>query len=242
MIIDDLLNRLGLSTTETKVFIAALENGSSTISELSRFTRIHRPMVYKNVAQLIENELLSSSLRGKRTIYIAEHPEKLRARLEETKQSFDLLLPELVSKYQTVGTRPMIKIFTGKKGIMSVYDDMMTTLKKGDVFYRYESHKNYRANRKYLPPRYFERTGDSGDLDRFIITNEQTGRTKKQRLGRSFKIVPASYDMFAYDISQIIYGDKVAFIDFSSETAYVLESPALARFQLKLFRLLFDKL
>jgi hypothetical protein len=48
--------------------------------------------------------------------------------------------------------------------------------------------------------------------------------------------------VFAYDISHIIYGDKVAFIDFSSETAYILESPAFARFQQKIFRLLFDKL
>ncbi len=242
MTVDDLLQRLGLTTVEARIFRSMLEHGPSTISELSRFTAIHRPMVYKNIAQLVEKDLVAPSLRGKRTVYIAEHPEKLRARLEETKQSFEKLLPELVAHYQTVSTRPVVKIFTGKKGITSVYDDMMVTLKKGEVFYRYESHKNYRANRKYLPERYFERTGDSGDLDRYIITNEQTGRTKKQRLGRFFKIVPASYDVFAYDISHIIYGDKVAFIDFSSETAYILESPAFARFQQKIFRLLFDKL
>lgn len=238
----ELLSRLGLSTVESKLFLVALERGPSTVSELSRATTLHRPAVYKLLPKLIEKELLSESIRGKRSVYIAESPEKLRLRVEETTRSFETILPELMALYQTIGTRPVIKIFSGKKGIMNVYDDMMTTLKKGDVFYRYESHKNYRENRKYLPPRYFERTGDSGDLDRYIITNELTGISKKPRLGRSVKIVPASYDLFAYDISQIIYADKVAFIDFGSQTAYILESATFARFQRQIFRLLFDKI
>lgn len=242
MTIAELLGRLGLSSMEAKLFLAALKQGASTVSELARASSCHRPVVYKLIPKLIEKELLSESIRGKRTVYIAESPERLRLRAEETAKSFETILPELMTLYQTIETRPAIKIFSGRKGIMSVYDDMLSTLKRGEVFYRYESHKNYRENRKYLPPRYFERTGDSGDLDRYIITNEVTGRAKKPRLGRFVKIVPATYDLFAYDISQIIYADKVVFIDFGSQTAYMLENPTFARFQRQIFRLLFDKI
>jgi translation elongation factor EF-Ts len=55
-------------------------------------------------------------------------------------------------------------------------------------------------------------------------------------------MVPESYDMFAYNITHMIYANKVAFIDFSSETAFVVESELFMQFQKKIFQLLFEKL
>jgi hypothetical protein len=191
---------------------------------------------------LKQKGLLSESLQGKRTIYIAESPRKLEEQLTKLTHTFKEALPDLLQLYSTTIDRPTIKVFSGKKGIRRVYEDLLFTCKKGDTFYRYESHKNYKENKKYLPEQYFERIRDKQEIDRYIITNEATGKQKKQRLNRLVKYVPAQYDLFTYNITQMIYGSKVAFIDFSSETALVIESQLFAQFQLQIFRLLFQKL
>jgi hypothetical protein len=61
-------------------------------------------------------------------------------------------------------------------------------------------------------------------------------------LTRSFKAVPKDFDLFEDNISLLIYGDKTAYIDYGSRTSFIVESPKIARFQEKLFRLLYKKL
>lgn len=238
----EILSRLGLSENQAKLYCAALECGPSTVSELARATGLHRPVVYRILPSLVEKELVSLSLKGKRSVYVAENPEKLRPRLEETVRSFEAVLPELMTLHKAYGARPLMKIFSGAKGIRAVFDDMLATLKKGEVFYRYDSHRNYQENKRYLPDRYIERACRTGDLHRYIITNETTFKQKQPNVRRYLKMVPGKFDLFAYNISQLIYADKVAFIDYTSESAYIIENPAFARFQRQIFMLLFEKL
>ena len=62
------------------------------------------------------------------------------------------------------------------------------------------------------------------------------------RLERSVKFVPKNYGLFDYDITEILYGDKIAFIDYNTETGLIIENPVIAEFQKKIFKLLYDKL
>ena len=61
-------------------------------------------------------------------------------------------------------------------------------------------------------------------------------------VGKSILAVSASLDIFDYDVTQIIYKNKVAFIDLPTSTAWIVENERFARFQERLFRLLFEKL
>lgn len=56
----------------------------------------------------------------------------------------------------------------------------------------------------------------------------------------AIKVVPEKYGLFDYDITQIIYEDKVAYIDYNTETTFLIENPLIDDFQRKLFRILFD--
>ncbi len=55
-------------------------------------------------------------------------------------------------------------------------------------------------------------------------------------------MIPLSEDPFVYDIASLIYGDKVAFVDYKEETALVIDNPRFAKFQERLFRSLFKRL
>ncbi len=237
-----LLTQLGLSPIEAKLYEALVRGGVMSVSDLAKATQLYRPQVYKYLPYLIEKKLILESRHGRRTVYSAESPRQLEKLAESVHREVEAQLPTIMALYSTSTSKPTVQYFEGEQGIRRIYEDLINTLKKGDSFYRYESPRNYKAMRKYIPDEYKVRFRDNAEVDRYIITNEVTKQQKLQRLGRWIKVVPAKYDLFDYDISQLIYGDKVAFIDFRSHTATLIESPIFAEFQKKIFQLLFEKL
>ncbi|MDO8626270.1 MAG: helix-turn-helix domain-containing protein [Candidatus Magasanikbacteria bacterium] len=238
----NLLSKLGLSRPEAEVYESILDLGNAGISEISKNSGLYRPVVYQVLPRLLEKNLVAVSQKGKRKVYFAQSPKNLESLVKDLKINLDAQMPELMNKYASNIHRPQIKYFEGKNAIRHVYEDLLATIKKGDIYYRYESPRNYKAYRKYTPQEYYDRVRDKGDVERLIITNDITKKQKQERLGRLVKAVPPEYDLFVYEVNQLIYGDKVAIIDFRTETASIIESATIAEFQKKIFKLLFDKL
>lgn len=238
----DILTKIGLSAIESRIYHALMSQGAMSIAMIAQKTGLYRPQVYKYIPLLIQKNLVVESRHGRRKIYLAESPRQLEKIADNIKLEVQTQIPKLLEIYSVSKIKPIISYFEGEQGIRHVYEDLVATCKKGDIFYRYESPRNYRAVRKYLPDEYRVRFRDQGEVERLIITNKITEQQKKQRLGRLVKVVPPKYDLFDYDITQLIYSNKVAFIDFRSETVTVIESPIFAEFQRKIFKLLFDKL
>lgn len=243
MKIETILQSLGLQKHEISLYLALLELGNASIADLVRQTRLHRPVVYTWLDSLIHKDLASLSIKGKRKIYFAESPKKLQALVQDLSVCLEDSLPELVGKYEKhEAEKPKVKFFHGKNVVRSVYEDVLDSCKRGNIFYRYESPKSFLIQDAMLPPAYFERICKNKEIQKFIITNEKTLKTKKPVPERKAKAVPASLDIFDYDITQIVYKNKVAFIDLPGSTAWIVENERFARFQERLFRLLFEKL
>ena len=211
------------------------------MSALSRATGLHRPLIYRALPGLKEKGLVTTSPHGKQTRYAAESPERLKLLVTNLHTSLDALLPDLFSTFVTKGKRPIIRFLEGKKGITAVFEDLLQTLQRGDVFYRYSSGRDMKKNESYLPKDY-RLVRDKKQLERFVITNEKTSQQMQKQLERSMKVLPASSGTFEYDVTQIFYGPKVAFIDYESESALIIESSVMAKFQIHLFKILFERL
>jgi len=108
------------------------------------------------------------------------------------------------------------------------------------MYFRYSS--ALALNREKFIPKDYRSVRDKKGLERLIITNESTRGLHVKRLGREVKAVPADFDLFEYNISQLIYGNKVSLIDYNTKTAITIENAMIAEFQKKIFKLLFKKL
>lgn len=238
---ENILEKLGMRQDEANIYAALLGSGPETVSGIAKSTGLHRPAIYRILPHLIERGLVTSVPRGKQKRFAAESPEKLKTLVDEVAGDLQEAIPELMRAFSSRSKKPIVKFLEGRKGIMSVFEDLILTLRRGDVFYRYSSGREVKKNERYLPKNYRE-VRDQKQLERFVITNEQTAKTKKPRLERGMKVVPKDFGLFDYDITEIIYGDKVAFIDYNTETAFVVENPVIAEFQKKIFRILYEKL
>jgi sugar-specific transcriptional regulator TrmB len=237
-----ILQKIGLSEHESIIYMALLERGSMNISDLCRFTHIHRPSVYKAIESLKARNIISETPRGKRVLFTAEPPSALTGEIGALSMALAEALPKLTGMYERQGARPIIRFFEGKAGLTAVFDDVVNSLGRGEVFYRYSSRNYlYTDGDKYLSKQY-RTIRDQKHLERLVITNQQASLGKPPRLERETKIIPQGFDPFDYNITQVIYGNKTALIDYNTETALVIENEKMALFFMKLFKLLYSKL
>jgi sugar-specific transcriptional regulator TrmB len=236
-----ILNNLGLSPNQSRVYISLVESGPALVSTIAHRSGLHRPTVYQALPALIERGLVSVFPKRKQKMYVAESPEKLRQLFDQFSVQFQEMLPQLSRNFSKKSSRPLIKFLEGKKAIAFVFEDIVRTLKRGEVFYRYSSRRATTKGDSFMPKSYWE-LRDRKQLQRFVITNEPVSREKKPRLERAVKVVPRKFDLFEYDVTQLIYADKIAFVDYNSHTAVIIENPSIATFQRKLFELLYNLL
>jgi sugar-specific transcriptional regulator TrmB len=235
-----LFGRIGFSKKESTIYISLIQNGPSTVSDLMRNTKMYRPAIYSVLPGMIEKGIVSIAPKGKQKLYVAESPSHLRPILDEADRGISKEILDLEEQYRTKNKAPLVTYSKGRKGIIAAYSDMVHSLKKGETYYRYSSASV--LNRERYIPKDYRQVRDAKQLERLVITNEPTKRAHKDRLGRVIKVIPSDFDLFENDIAQLIYGNKVAIIDYNTKTTIIIENPIIAKFQKKIFKLLFDKL
>jgi sugar-specific transcriptional regulator TrmB len=237
-----ILEKIGLNKHESAIYLALLELGPSHIAKISEKTSIHRPLIYKAIPSLLEKKLITQTKRAKRTIYMAEPPNRLETLFDDLRLDFFEILPDMEDMYSTNELKPRVRFLQGKEGTKRVFDDIVRSLKKGDVFYRYSSNKDGQEKRDKYVPRGYRKMRDDKKLERQVITNSQTAEHKVDKLDRFVKIMPNDFGPFEHNVTEVIYGDKIAFIDYGSETAMIIESKRIADFQKHIFKTFYKRL
>jgi sugar-specific transcriptional regulator TrmB len=235
-----ILEQLGFTSNEGLVYNSLIFLGKGSIADIVRKSGLHRPLVYKCVPNLLNKGLISISPKGKSRLFVPTAPDKLETLFKENEEKFFKDIEDLHAIYKGDNKKPIVTYREGKKAIMDGYLDIVNSLPKGATYYRYSSTRVLNRE-KYVPKNYRE-TRDRKQLERLIITNEPSKMRSKDKLGRVIKTVPKDYDLFEYDITQVIYGDKVCFADYNTNTIITIENPLIAKFQKKIFKLLFKKL
>jgi sugar-specific transcriptional regulator TrmB len=237
----EIITSAGLPKKEAAVYTALLENGSLSLSSISKQTHINRPALYTIIPRLQNRGLVSATQKQKRTLYHAESPARLLASYTSAQADISHRLETLALQHQQQShDKPIIKYFEGAHGVSFVFDDIAYSLPRGSTFYRYTARTGDTPDA--FKNSHYAKARDTKQLERLVITSAEKAAKKEKKLERSIKAIPKEFDLFEDNISLIIYGDKTAYIDYGSQTAFIVESAKIAKFQEKLFKLLYKKL
>jgi sugar-specific transcriptional regulator TrmB len=100
---------------------------------LAQKSGIKRSTVYEMLKNLEPIGLITESIKGKRKIYIAAEPEKLKRSIKEKEHLLNQILPELRSLDNTGTAKPKITYYEGRDGLRQIYNlALETTTKKVD--------------------------------------------------------------------------------------------------------------
>ncbi len=122
------LKNLGLEESEIKVYLALLELGPATVSEITKKAQITRTLGYHVLQKLGWQGLVDqASGKGKKIIYSAEHPQRLLQFVKNKKNQWDNkikdieeYLPNLISLYK-IADKPVIRYQKGDEGLKNIY-------------------------------------------------------------------------------------------------------------------------
>ncbi len=122
-----ILEELGLTNSEIKVYIGLLEFGNLNAGPLLEKTGLQNSVVHRALNSLIEKGLISFILEGKRKIYQATDPKNFFNYLEDKKIRFEKILPELEKKRESGKKEKEALIFRGKRGITQMYNTLLNS-------------------------------------------------------------------------------------------------------------------
>lgn len=246
MILIDIMKGLGFSENEIKVYINLLVKGQGSVRTIADITKIGRGTVYNILKDFQKRGIVGFSEKGKLKYFTAKDPESLahqfserEREVQEAKQKFESILPELKSMYGGSGKKPNVSYYTGRSGIKAVLEDVLFTMSKSKskMVYLYSS-MELRSIIYEAFPEYTEKRIKLDIKTRAI----KMGKGGFLRGLDEAKILAVDKENRTYIH---IYGNKVSYIT-SKSSGYIMcviiEDENIARTQKFLFEALWESL
>lgn len=236
------LKWIWLNEKSSFIYLSLIENWLSNISDITKYTWLHRVQIYRLLPFLIDSWFIFEINKWKRKFYKATHPEKINEEYKKILDNNKNIINSLEEKYNKSDKKTSILFNKWLKWIQNIYNDIINSCEKWDTFYRITSEKDVEKINNYYIPKDYKEKRDKKELQRYIIMSDNTAKEKKPKLEREIKIINSKKENFDDNIIYTIYSDKISFIDFNNEVSILIESKEIAEFQKKIFKLLFKNL
>jgi len=201
-----LLQDLGLSLNEAKIYEALITYGGSGVSTISLRSNVHRRNAYDTIHRLIEKGLVYEVFSQGETVYEAVDPGKLMELVKEKERMLDAALPELLSAYQQHRAPERAYIYKGPEGVKNYLREV---LKTGEDVYSFAAKGAWFDPRIESFTQWFLKEAKKKGIKYFhIFDHEVEEHLEKvpRAVGKPYKFLPKEYST----ISCIdIFGDHI---------------------------------
>jgi len=235
------LVQIGLNEKEAKTYLAALEVGNVSISDLARKTGLNRVTTYDVINSLKDKGLISQTQKAKKKLYVAAEPDTLQ-RLVATKENIlNQSLPYLLGLSNITKKKPKIMFFEGEQGMIGLYQK---TLEAKDELLTFGDEKHFYnlVLEKYFPDYRIQRI-KKGIKAKMIIPDTKQGRVTQQndRIGfRETKLV--SPEKYKFSVYFLLYNNSTIIISPEDLVGLYIESKDITNTLKSFHQILWDNL
>lgn len=213
-----ILQKLGLTESESKVYLALLELGPSLAGTISRKTGIHRRNIYDITERLIEKGLIGYILKNNRRLFEAANPERLKEILDEKQKELQESLGDLMFLYEKTKEKQETNFYKGIEGLKTVFQDQLDSK---EILILGASQSAFEVLPFYFE--WYDKDRVEKKIKARIIASEKL--SKKIPLSE-IRYLPQKY---ANPLAINIYGNKVAIILWKKEPlAIVIKEKEIA--------------
>lgn len=121
----EITEALNLPKNQVKVYLVLIEQGSLSITEIAKYSKLHRRVIYDALDKLLEQGLVSYTIKSSKKHFIALDPKKLLNIIQEKYDKIKDLIPELENKYNFKKPRIVFQTFEGKEGLKTIMQDIL---------------------------------------------------------------------------------------------------------------------
>ena len=227
------LQEAGLTNTEAKIYLALLDLGSALAGEITKKSGLNRTIVYYSLEKLIEKGLVSYVTEANRKVFQPVNPKRLMEILQEKEKNIQKIMPELRARFESIKIESEATIYRGKKGLKSVFEDILRTNKDylifgaegrfKEIFPAYSGHWDKRRVKQKIRVK--------------VIYNEKI-RNKREGKLKLVNMRFVSKDLDFPSTTQI-YGNKVSIMVWSNPPfAFVIKSKEAVKSYTNFFEML----
>jgi len=235
------LEFIGFSEKEVLVYLALLELGKGTVTQISKKAGINRPTGYHILSSLEIKGLVKASGKEPKQEYVAESPDQIEKLLEEklkNDQAFineaRKIIPELKSIHNVID-RPKVFFYEGREGMEKVYEDTLTS---HEPIRAYATADDMHAGLPGYFPDYYHRRAAKGIFIRAIAPKTEIGMERREHdeeEKREIAFVPKDKYYFSPEIN--IYDNKVMIASWREKLGIIIESNEIADAMKKIYEL-----
>lgn len=225
------LENIGLTGNEAIIYLALLELGSTTAGPIIKKVGMHRATVYDNIDLLIDKGIVSFVIKANRKYFEAQDPDRLLEYLETKKVEIDAkqaelrdVLPKLHMIRKLAHVEQEANIYKGKKGLKSIFEDILKQKKDMLVFGASGSFKDV-----FGP--YFTNFSDRRARLKIPLKIIFSDKIRKEKREEELKLASIRYlsDTYTTPSTIYVYADRVATIIWSDEPmAFLMKSKKVA--------------
>lgn len=209
------IEQLGYSPHEVRVYLAALELGGSTATDIAEKAKMPRTTVNLTIDSLHRKGLLDAYLQHRRKIWTAVHPNKLLIRLKEHEAALRTVLPELQSLHRDTDTKPAVRTYSGAEEIRQIMNDILETKHHLSAIHLWDEWVAL-LGRGYMDD-FIETRVRQNIRTRLLVPKTKTSLALKEKDAKELRITQFLPDGVTIDNSNFIYGNKVAIISVKSK-------------------------
>lgn len=240
MLLNESLEKFGLSTREAGVYLACLELGKAPGQAIAKKAGLPRSTCYSVLESLTAKNLIFLLEEQKIKQYSAEDPQKIMSLSEETNRALKDALPELKTLFRSAKGRPKIKYYEGLAAIKEMYEDILRQkgLKEYLIFGPESTWLN--MDEKWIND-FKKRRAAAKIKTRLILTDSPEARERQKESDKTFSEVKILPTNLTADITAGVYifRDKVIFTEYKKDLISIeVESRGIAEMQ----RLMFESL
>lgn len=179
------LSDLGLNENESKVYLASLSLGPTTVLKIAQSAEIKRTTVYSVIESLKQKGLMRIELKGFKEFFVAEDPEKLQTVLEVRREKLREYLPEFSALYNLKGGESLVKYYEGLESIKGVYEQFLKEIRPSDFYCVISDMQQFLDLDEEYFADYFERRAKAGIKVRSLLQDTEEAR-HYQKFGLNF--------------------------------------------------------
>lgn len=224
------IREVGLELKEAKIYLAVLELGKATITDIAKKSKVKRTTAYEYLNSLVEAGLLGKAVKGKRIFYVAEDPKKLISILENKKKKVATALPALQEIFSASFSKPKVRFYEGIEGMKNIYNEMTKTSQI--IYGAFSADRYFGVFREEDNENFFQNIRENGGQIKDLIEDTPLGRSHAK--GNFYKDIGSSKILpknFKLSVDLIIAGDKVAMISLVNLVGVIIENPEIAELQ-----------
>lgn len=227
MHINQLLQKLGFSVKEAKVYLASLELGISSAQDVAKQAGLNRTTGYAVLNYLVNRGVMGKTKVKGKTRFVPEPPERLATLISELDKAIKDSLPQLRAIYNKKETKPKITFYEGSTAVQKVYDDTLT--EKPEEILEYNTNA-YFEEKSDVDPNYIHKRVALGIRARRIAGQGSKWDSKHKYLDQKelSQTAIVAKEKFNPQIEINIYNNKVAFMNYAENMSVIIESKPIA--------------